>query len=211
MNYKKAGNFLNSNIKEDFDITKVVFFNDDMVKNLINELKIKKEITSKICDAKNSYNEKILLDLYNLDVNYNKKLINEISDCKKRYKIIYILIESKLNNVKHINILLIDNKKKIVERFDTIGDSMKKINKITQLLINRLKLNYKIKFPSKFIFNETRRDCRICVPLSLLYIYIRIRYDLNLDDVIKLFTNYNNKELFSISIWFIEYLNNVRV
>ena len=99
---------------------------------------------------------------------------------------------------RHINMLLIDNKKKEIERFDTVGQYVKIMEKITKIIINKLKIDYKIIHPKKYIFSEDRTDCGLCVPLSLLFVYIKVKYDLNLDEIISLISSYNNKNLFSI-------------
>ena len=116
-----------------------------------------------------------------------------------------VIIED--NNRRHFNICLIDNKKQIIERFDTIKERTKIMEKVTYLIKKKIKIDYKIINQNKFIFNENRNDCGLCVPLSLIYIYIRIKYNLDLNNIIKLLSSFNNKDLFRISNWFISYLN----
>ena len=111
------------------------------------------------------------------------------------------------DNNRHINILLINFKDRIVERFDTIDQYQDVLYKITKLVTNKLDLNFKIVTPKKFIFNNSRADCGLCVPLSYLYIYLRIKFNIKLEEVIKLISSYNNENLFSISSEFVNYLN----
>ena len=205
MNYKNAQTFLNSKITDDFDIEVIRCFSENIVKVLICELKNKKEIKGKICDTLSNHNEEIKYDIHNKNVIYKKKnLLKELSSCKKRYKILNVIINLR---VGHINVLLIDNKKKSIERFDTKDENANKLSKFTEILLKDLNLsNYNFINPSSYIFNFERRDCIICVPLSLLYLYLRIRYELMLDDIIRLLKSYSNKELINISIWFINYL-----
>lgn len=205
MNYKNAQTFLNSKITDDFDIEVIRFFPENIIKELIWELKNKKEIKGKICDTLSNHNEEIKYDIYKKkNIIYKKiNLLKELSSCKKRYKILNVLI----NGAGHINVLLIDNKKKSIERFDTKDENANKLSKFTEILLKHLNLsNYNFINPSSYIFNFERRYCAICVPLSLLYLYLRIRYELMLDDIIRLFKSYSNKELINISIWFINYL-----
>jgi hypothetical protein len=207
MNYKKAYKFLNNNISDNFSITRVLSMYNRETRELISKLKNKTEIKNNICDIDSNQIEEIVLNLKNLDVFIKKNLYKQVSNCTKRYKIIYIIIE--FDDQRHINILLIDNKKKRIERFDTVCQYIKVMEKITNVILKKLKINYKIIHPKKFIFSAKRKDCGLCVPLSLLFIFLKIVYDLNLDDIIRLLSSYNNKELFSISTWFINYLKSV--
>jgi hypothetical protein len=219
MNYKKAYKFLNNSIIDDFSITRVLSMYSNETLELISKLKNKLEIRDYICDINNNEIEKIEIELElkfkKLDVFIKKDLYNQVLNCTKRYKIIYIIIEN--DDKRHINILLIDNEKKRIERFDTIGQYVKIMEKITEVIVKKLKLNYEIIHPNKYIFSsiglawpmENRKDCGLCVPLSLLFIYLKIKYDLSLCDIIRLLSSYNNKKLFSISTWFINYLKSV--
>lgn len=206
MNYNKAKKFLKSNISEDHKIDRVLGMLDQEARDLLLKLKNNKNIQGKICNTYDDIEiEEIKINLTELDVYYSKKLYEQLNKCKKRYKIIYVII--KFTKGRHINILLVDNKKKTVERFDTFDELTKNKEKIIKVILNKLNIKYKFINPTNYIFSSKRKDCGLCVPLSFLYIYLKIYYDLKLDEVINLLSGLTNLNLFSISSWFVNYLN----
>ena len=206
MSFNKALNFLKMSIIDiSEEITNISLYNKDLNK-LYLSLKNKKEIKKSICDINGYYNEEILIKMETLDVYINNGLLKEIKDCTKRFKIIFVIIE--MQETRHINILVIDKKNKVIERYDTNNQKKKIINKITSKILDKLELsNYKYRDPKNEIFNINRPDCSLCVPLSLLYVFLKIKYSLDLDEVNKIYSKFSNKDLFRISNWFINYLN----
>lgn len=212
MAYIKAKKFINDILNEQSNIiTQISLYNDE-THRLINNLKNKKDISEKICSKNNYYHEEIIINIKNrnrIDIDISKKeLPVEIKDCKLRYKLLYIIII--YNNFRHFNAMLIDKKNKTIEKFDTNNElmSIKSSIKIFRAIIKTIGLShYKFIEQNKFLFSESRKDCNLCVPLSLLFIYLRIKYELKMDDIISLLSEFNNKDLFRISNWFINYLH----
>lgn len=205
MNYKKAERFLKSKLSDDFEITRMLGMYDKETRDLLYKLKNSTDIKYLICDNNSITVEEIKVNLLSLNVFIRKELYSEVKDCKKRFKIIYLIME--IYDKRHINILLVDNKNKSVERFDTFDEFTKRKEKVIETIIKKLNLDYKIINPKKYIFSKKRKDCGLCVPLSYLYAYIKMLYKLNLNEVINLLSNMTDKELFNISNWFINYLN----
>lgn len=205
MNYKKAKKFLQNNIYKDYEITRALGMFDRETRDLLLKLKNNDKLKDDICDNHINEVEEIKLNLSDLNVYIKKDLYSQVKNCKKRFKIIYVLIE--LFDKRHINILLIDNKKKIVERFDTFDEFSKRKEKVMKVILDKLKIEYKFINPKKYIFSKNRKDCGLCVPLSYLYIYLKIYYDMELDQIIKLLSDFSDRNLFSIANWFINYLN----
>ena len=211
MNYIRAKKFIKDRLKTHNNfISHISLYSKDL-NNLINKLKNNDKIKDKICSKDNYIYEQIIIDIKNpkIDVKVKRKeLTLQIKQCKLRYKIIYVIIIYK--NFRHLNILLIDNKNKIVEKFDT-NDSLMSIQnykKIYEMTLNWIGLShYKFIDQTKFIFSSSERaDCNLCVPLSLLFVFISILFEVKLDEYIDLMSEFNNKDLFRISNWFINYL-----
>ena len=211
MSYFKAKKFIESILEKQSNvISQISLYNKD-TQDLINNLKNNKKIKGKICSKDNYYNEEIILDIKNrsqIDIKLSKvSLPSEVKKCRLRYKIIYIIII--YNNFRHLNIMIIDNQNKTIEKFDTNDElmSVKNSIKLFEAIIKQIGLShYKFIDQNKFLFSSSRTDCNLCVPLSLLFIYIRIVYELKLDQIIDLLSEFNNKDLFRISNWFINYL-----
>lgn len=211
MAYKRAKQFINKMLETQSNtISQISLYNNE-THNLINNLKNNPNIKDLICTKENYYNEEIIFDILNkhhIDIKLSKEdLPNEVKNCKLRYKIIYFIIIYK--NFRHLNIAVIDNKKKTIEKFDTNNElmSVKNSKKLFTMVNNAIGLeNYKFIDQKNFLFSSERKDCNLCVPLSLLFVYLRIYYELDLESVIKLLSEYNNKDLFRISNWFINYL-----
>ena len=211
MAYEKAKKFIKKKLINQSSLIKEISLYTNETRTLINNLKNDKKISNKICNKENYHNEEIIIDMKNknnININLSKiELPREIKECKLRYKIIYIIIVN--SNFRHLNVMLIDNLKKTIEKFDTNDYlmSIRNSSKMFTLINDKIGLsNYKFIEQKKFLFSSTRQDCNLCVPLSLLYIYLRIIYELKLDDIISLFSELNNKDLFRISNWFINYL-----
>ena len=157
----------------------------------------------------------IRFDINKFDFLVESKLKNEINDCKLRYKFLFIHIITYISNKKyeHFNLITIDNKKKVIERFDTRDErryfGKYVMEKFFKLFFEKVNLNFKIKHPKNFISekeNSKELDLKLCVPLSLLYGYLKVKYSLNLEEVVKLLKTYSDKDLFRISNWFLSKL-----
>ena len=211
MAYEKAKFFINEMLQNQSNTISHISLYNNETHELINNLKNNPNIKNKICTKENYYNEEIIFDIiskHNINIKLSKvDLPKEIKNCKMRYKIIYIIIIYK--NFRHLNIMVIDNKKKTIEKFDTNDElmSIKNSKKLFTIVNNKIGLeNYKFIEQTEYLFSSDRKDCNLCVPLSLLFVYIRIYYELELDSIIKLFSEFSNKDLFRISNWFINYL-----
>ena len=211
MAYISAKKFIEGVLKKQSEtITQISLYNKETQK-LITNLKNNINIKDQVCFKDNTYHEEIILDIKdrdNINIELSKKeLRKQIQNCKNRYKIIYIIIIYK--NFRHLNIMLIDNKRKTIEKFDTNDElmSIKNSIKLFEVIIEDIELlHYKFIDQKKFLFSSSRKDCNLCVPLSLLFVYLRIIYKLDLDEIIGLLSEFSNKDLFRISNWFINYL-----
>ena len=211
MAYISAKKFIEGVLKKQSEtITQISLYNEETQK-LITNLKNNINIKDQVCFKDNTYHEEIILDIKdrdNINIELSKKeLRKQIQNCKNRYKIIYIIIIYK--NFRHLNIMLIDNKRKTIEKFDTNDElmSIKNSIKLFEVIIEDIELlHYKFIDQKKFLFSSSRKDCNLCVPLSLLFVYLRIIYKLDLDEIIGLLSEFSNKDLFRISNWFINYL-----
>ena len=168
MNHKK---FLNKLLQDEVSIEEIIAINEDKLKLFYNKLKSK---LNNICDKYDSFNELLLFNMTKLDIKKPDNFKSNIK-CNQRYKILYMIIS--LGNEKHLNIFVIDHKKKVVERFDTQNQNKQIMEKATKALIQNLGFKYKIKNQTKFIFETTTNICALCVPLSLIYVYMKITFE----------------------------------
>lgn len=209
----KAIFFLNDILLENDNDMLLFNIDQNNLKNFLISFKNLPEIDN-VCD------KRILPEILKIirfendkfDFLVQSKLKNEINDCKLRYKFLFIHITNYISNKKyeHFNLLTIDYKKRIIERFDT-RDERKyfgkyAMDKLLKNMFTSFNLDFKIVNPKKFISEKDgskELDLGLCVPISLLYGYLKVKYSLNLEEVIKLLKNYSDKDLFRISNWFL--------
>ena len=218
MSINKANIFLNDILLE-FENDILIFnINQNNLKNFLISYKNLPEIEN-VCDKRifPEILKVIRFDIDNYDFLVESKLKNEINDCKLRYKFLFIHIITYISNKKyeHFNLITIDYKKKVIERFDTRNEKRYfgkyVMDKFLKKLFESFNLNFKIKIkhPKKFISEKEgskELDLGLCVPLSLLYGYLKVKYSLNLEEIIKLLKTYSDKDLFRISNWFLSKL-----
>lgn len=215
MSITKAKKFLNDILLE-FDDDTLLFNKKKNILNFLISFKNLSEIEN-VCD-KRVLPEILTIIRYendNFDFLVQSKLKNEINNCKLRYKFLFIHITNYISNKKyeHFNLLTIDYKKKLIERFDTRDEKKYfgkyAMDKLLKKIFKSFNLNFKIKHPTNFISekeNSEELDLGLCVPLSLLYGYLKVIFSLNLEEVIKLLKTFSDKDLFRISNWFLSYL-----
>lgn len=150
------------------------------------------------------------------DNNYfiHNKLITWLNENKNKYHFIYIKLSiisanKTQGNIRHANIILIDNKKNIVERFEPYGE----IYYINGIGINKMieneiakKLNYKFVFVQPYPgfqvksneINEVNKvygdPAGYCLAWCFMYIEIKLYYE----NKIKNMNNIKNKKLLKI-------------
>lgn len=212
MSITKAKNFLNDILLE-FDNDNLLFnMYENNFKNFLISFKNLSEFEN-VCD-KRVLPEILKIIRYEndkFDFILQSKLKNEINNCKLRFKFLFIHITTYVSNKKyeHFNLLVIDYKKKLIERFDTRNEKgyFKKyaMDKLLKNMFKSYNFNFKIVHPSEFI-SEKGQDLGLCVPLSLLYGYLKIKFSLSLNETIKLMKTFSDKDLFRISKWFLSYL-----
>lgn len=216
MSINKAKFFLNDILLE-FDNDILLFnINQNNLKNFLISYKNLPEIEN-VCD-KIIFPEILKIVQYDIDkfdFIVQSKLKSEINNCESRYKFLFIHITNYIqNNVyEHFNLVIIDYKKKEIERFDTRNErkyyGKYVMDKFLKKLFDSFNLSFKIKHPKKFISEKEdskELDLGLCVPLSLLYGYLKIIYSLKLEEVNKLLMSYSDKDLFRISNWFLSKL-----
>ncbi len=134
-------------------------------------------------------------DNYYLDENLLKYLMNLIE--KNNHKYIYVrlsinLVDNKTNNLRHANIILLDNKRKIVERFEPYGEiNLDSSNQINKMIIEKISnpLGYNFNFVQPFPGFQARSDefnkynkiygdpSGFCLAWCLLYVEIKLQSD----------------------------------
>ena len=170
-------------IEEPFDLGKE--FKIDNIKNLKFNLdeKLKDE---NLCFKFSSYNILIIREKNNL-IKFDKQVIKEqINNCRFST----FILAAYLNNFNHVAALIIDNKKKEAILFDNTNNKF--IKKTANFFLSSINLNYKIQ-KSKFLNDKIVKKidmCSICVPLSLLFIYVHLMFETKLDDFLNFL--YNN-------------------
>ena len=197
MSITKAKNFLNDILLE-FDNDNFLFYMyENDLKNFLISFKNLSEIEN-VCD-KRVLPEILTVIRYendNFDFLVQSKLKNEINNCKLRYKFLFIHITNYISNKKyeHFNLLTIDYKKKLIERFDTRDEKKYfgkyAMDKLLKKIFKSFNFNFKIKHPTNFISekeNSEELDLGLCVPLSLLYGYLKVIFS---DYVVYFFLNY---------------------
>ena len=146
-----------------------------------------------------------------------KNLINKCRD-NKEHILIYlncILIYNKNNPISHANMVILNLKKKTIERYEPFGCSNKnkEVDIIVKNMIDDIGINdYKYLSPSKIsplIGIQYKSDSYggMCVTISMLYLQLRI---LNINKSQKQIINYllkkNSKEMKNIILRFAKYV-----
>ena len=103
---------------------------------------------------------------------------------------------------QHVASLIIDNKEKICVLFDN-SKSDKTIS-FSKSILTTLGLNYKLIYSNTY--NKKLDKCDICVPLSYLFIYVYIKYNVKLDTYIKFINNQRMEDNTHLMYKFIKYL-----
>jgi len=142
---------------------------------------------------------------YFIDENLIKFLKNNCNDnYKKRF--IYIKLTIMNDNIRHANILLIDNKNKIIERFEPYGDMYIETTKDIDILLKEklgkvigYEYNFIQPFPGfQFRSDELNLDYKsygdpggYCLAWCFLFLEIRLIYDnLSSKEIIRLINYY---------------------
>ena len=200
MNYKKIKKELLKNKVNDSELlTNVsVPIYEKNIFNYFKKINDLKEINKKfICLNHNDYNL-LKLTYKGLKLITPKYFLDEFKNSKKQYFVLAFLI-IELGTINHLNTVILDKKNKTIERFDIKKNSYKILDKILKVFLNVFELHdYNIITTDKFISDKIKVD-NICVPISLLYIYLKMKYNLNLIQINTLLQLFNNKELFQVS------------
>jgi hypothetical protein len=133
-----------------------------------------------------------------------------INNCNNNYKKRFIYIKLSIlisdKNVRHANLLLIDNKNKLIERFEPYGEIYNEstigIDKLLKEKIGKL-INYEYNFIQPFPGFQSRSDelnldyksygdpGGYCLAWCYLFLETRLLYDnLNSKDIIRLLNSY---------------------
>jgi len=165
-------------IKTSFDIGRL--FKLENIKNLKFNLdeKIKDE---NLCFKFSSFNI-ILFNEIKKTIKFDEEVVKEnLVKCDIAYFILAVTLK---NNFYHVTILIVDHKKKKVILFDNANNEF--IKKTSKFFLKRININYKFESTNIIDKKNVRKldICSICVPISLFYIYIYIKFQIKLDDFI---------------------------
>ena len=165
-------------IKTSFDIGRL--FKLENIKNLKFNLdeKIKDE---NICFKFSSFNI-ILFNEIKKMIKFDEEVVKEnLVNCDVAYFILAVTLK---NNFYHVTTLIVDHKKKKVILFDNANNEF--IKKTSKFFLKRININYKFESTNIIDKKNVRKldICSICVPISLFYIYIYIKFQIKLDDFI---------------------------
>ena len=165
-------------IKTSFDIGRL--FKLDNIKNLKFNLdeKIKDE---NLCFKFSSFNI-ILFNEIKKTIKFDEEVVKEnLVNCDIAYFILAVTLK---NNFYHVTTLIIDHKKKKIILFDNANNDF--IKKTSKYFIKKININYKFESTNIIDKKNVRKldICSICVPISLFYIYIYIKFQIKLDDFI---------------------------
>lgn len=177
-------------------------FNLDDIKEL--KFNLDNKINSKICFKNVSYNIIIINEEYNT-IKFDEDIIKE--NIKKCDFVFFILVGF-LKDEYHVASLIIDNKVKKVILFDNKNNNY--IKNTSKFFMNKINIDYK--FISIKLINKNNYDklifCEICVPISLLFIYVYINYNVSLDDFIKFLLKNTIRYKTELMYKFIKFLEN---
>lgn len=165
-------------IKTSFDIGRL--FKLDNIKNLKFNLdeKIKDE---NLCFKFSSFNI-ILFNEIKKTIKFDEEVVKEnLVNCDIAYFILAVTLK---NNFYHVTTLIVDHKKKKIILFDNANNDF--IKKTSKYFIKKININYKFESTNIIDKKNVRKldICSICVPISLFYIYIYIKFQIKLDDFI---------------------------
>ena len=165
-------------IKTSFDIGRL--FTPSLIKNLKFNLdeKIKDE---NLCFKFSSFNI-IVFNEIKKTIKFDEEVIKEnLGNCDVAYFILAVTLK---NNFYHVTTLIVDHKKKKVILFDNANNEF--IKKTSKYFIKKININYKFESTNIIDKKNVRKldICSICVPISLFYIYIYIKFQTKLDDFI---------------------------
>lgn len=165
-------------IKTSFDIGRL--FKLDNIKNLKFNLdeKIKDE---NLCFKFSSFNI-ILFNEIKKTIKFDEEVVKEnLVNCDIAYFILAVTLK---NNFYHVTTLIVDHKKKKIILFDNANNDF--IKKTSKYFVKKININYKFESTNIIDKKNVRKldICSICVPISLFYIYIYIKFQIKLDDFI---------------------------
>lgn len=165
-------------IKTSFDIGRL--FKLENIKNLKFNLdeKIKDE---NLCFKFSSFNI-ILFNEIKKTIKFDEAVVKEnLVNCDIAYFILAVTLK---NNFYHVTTLIVDHKKKKIILFDNANNEF--IKKTSKFFLKRININYKFESTNIIDKKNVRKldICSICVPISLFYIYIYIKFQIKLDDFI---------------------------
>lgn len=165
-------------IKTSFDIGRL--FKLDNIKDL--KFTLDEKIKDKnLCFKFSSFNI-ILFNEIKKTIKFDEEVVKEsLVNCDVAYFILAVTLK---NNFYHVTTLIVDHKKKKVILFDNANNEF--IKKTSKYFIKKININYKFESTNIIDKKNVRKldICSICVPISLFYIYIYIKFQTKLDDFI---------------------------
>ena len=181
---------------EDYDLSEG--FNYDYLTQLKYDLDDKLD-NEDICFKNISYNIVSVFESTK-EVKIDKDVIkSKLGSCRYIYLILAITWKCGCN---HALSLIIDNKEKKCILFDNAKtDTTISVSKI---ILTRLDLNYKLIYSNAY--DKKLDKCGVCLPLSYLFIYVYIKYNVKLDTFIKFINNQRIEDNTHLMYKFIKYL-----
>ena len=163
----------------------------------------------------------VMIDLYLGKYYLPESMINEISRCKKEnIRIVYFSFVIKVSKsyFTHANVIIIDLKKKTIERFEPYGYSKwydsKFVDKIfIKKILKFLELdNFKYLAPeiiSNKVGIQKKGDsfCGMCITISMMYLLMRVlNVDVKQKEIVKYFLKFSKPTLQKKILKFAKYV-----